>query len=101
MFETIRSSALLYRGKMYTGRIHADAAELLFSEHPDAERWGFVEGFATSEGRFLNRAEAKRFAEDLRLLRPGRDKYLANELWSEFLVHGTLHDERRILESVK
>ncbi|HUO50370.1 MAG TPA: hypothetical protein VMU25_02295 [Candidatus Paceibacterota bacterium] len=86
---------------MYTGPVHADAAELLFSEHPDAERSGseFVEGFATSNGRFLNREEAKKLAHERDLLRPGRDKFVASTLWSEFLVHGTLSEERRVVST--
>ena len=72
--ERIVSAASKYKGEIFTGRWHWEAWNKLRKKYPeDWERLtsndeqylkDFVDGFITSTGRFIDREEAKRIAED-------------------------------------
>ncbi len=91
VLETIKAAATIYKEKMYTGTVHPAINADILKEFPEARPEDFKEGFVTTSGRFLTREEAKSMAHKQKLLRPGRDKWMDKELWSEYLPHDVLH----------
>ncbi len=57
--EYVKSSALRYRDRVFTGATHLDASiEIKKAFEGEAMNWDTVEeGFVTSTGRFINRQE--------------------------------------------
>lgn len=63
--EKIKAAAIEYRGKIYTGTLHSDAYEQLGRELdlPPLELYDDqIEGFVTTQGRFVDRTEAEQIA---------------------------------------
>ena len=88
--ETFRCAATQYGGKTYIGSVHGLIYEQIKKENPGAFLSDMVEGFVTTTGRFLNREEAKKLAEEQDLVRQGRDKFADKQLWSEYLPEHVL-----------
>ncbi len=87
---TLKSAAIMYEGQLYTGSNHILILDEIKKEDANASVQNCVEGFTTTDGRFLARNEAKPVAHEQALLRPGRDKFVDPELWTEYLIQGTL-----------
>lgn len=60
--EKIVSAAIEYQGKRYMAAAHGIAYGDLLEENPDSDLVGVREGFITSTGRFVGRAEAAEIA---------------------------------------
>jgi hypothetical protein len=63
--EKIEAAALRVRGKLFTGTSHLQAIEEANKDFPDWETSGELieDGFLTDRGRFVDRREAGRIAE--------------------------------------
>jgi len=61
--ERIKEAAMIWRGKIYTGRRHCDIIHALSGTVPQTE-WPIKgpEGFVTEKGVFVDRIEAARIA---------------------------------------
>ncbi|OGY99670.1 MAG: hypothetical protein A3B13_01280 [Candidatus Liptonbacteria bacterium RIFCSPLOWO2_01_FULL_45_15] len=66
--ERIQTAALLLGDQMYTGQTHLEALVALQKEHPDYNTWvgerAPKQGFITSTGRFVDRDEAGKIADN-------------------------------------
>ncbi|MBW3569700.1 MAG: hypothetical protein KY467_01220 [Gemmatimonadetes bacterium] len=79
--ERVRSAALRYRGKVYEGGTHGDAANRAVDDgdwtEAMADKYGVVpiegldEGFVTTSGRYVSREEAKGLAKAGKQMLPG------------------------------
>jgi hypothetical protein len=63
--ERVVSGAIRYKGEIFTGQFHADAAVKIWELYPETQEdmSDFEEGFMTSTGRFVDRKEAGEIAE--------------------------------------
>lgn len=59
--ETVDIAAVQYKGKIYTGARHVDIIVQPLEEYGHFPV-GYVAGFLTSKGRFVNRKEAAQLA---------------------------------------
>jgi hypothetical protein len=58
----ITQAAVLFNGKVYVGKRHADAIRACATDNPDCYISGKDQGFITDDGRFVSRAEAAQIA---------------------------------------
>lgn len=61
--ESIKAAAIMWDGALYTGVNHMLALRQLEKEHPDWRGKESVQGFLTSDDRFVTRQEAGEIAE--------------------------------------
>lgn len=91
--ERIQTAALLLGDQMYAGRTHLEALKALRKEHPDRNAWvgerAPKQGFITSTGRFVDRYEAGKIAdnaEQLKHLESNSRRKAQRDLHSEDLA---------------
>ena len=78
--ETITASALKYNDEIFVGQTHADAWNLMTSKYPESVLSNVRgDGFITSTGRFVERAEALEIAENAQQIDKGVHKTLFSE----------------------
>ena len=74
--EEIKSTAILYKGEIFTGPTHGHAFGELLKSYPDCKSEEVMDddGFITTSGRYVAREEAVKIAQAAKQIFPQKNK---------------------------